>query len=567
MAAVLAVGAIAWFLGRPSDRPEEDDAAPIAAVAPVPVPRSTQLSAGGWPEGEPAMNPDGRRLAFIRIVGGQRTLVLKDLETEVETPIPIGEVATSPGTPRWSPDGTTLVFASAGARRGLYTLIVDDPSAIPQRVAAEGFHPAFSRDGKHIAFSTGRVGRPGSSRDTAAIKVLDRSTLELRILPAGDANQPAWSPDGSRLAYWGLGEDGFANAWTLEVATGATTPLTTGAAVDWNPVWAHDGRGIYFLSDRNGGEGLFWLAVDPASGEPLGEPVPLGATLHERPGMLDPDPAGGWIAFDTSVWEENVLVVDLDAEGRLVGAPSRVTRGGRNVLWSEPSPGGDRVVWVEVHRGIEDVRVGPADGSASRKLTDDPHHDREPRWLDEDRIVFYSDRGGAWSLWVVAADGSGDPTPVNDGGQTTTFVLSAAGTIAASLDHQEEIVLLEVGPDGRQTSRQRAIFDRPEGIKPYPSSWSPDGRLLIEGAELGGTERWVGAWDPATGEVVEGDASLTHYRWLDDRMVLASGPTNVVRFAWPDGDRGGAVRAARGDHRRLARAGPRPSLPHRARGS
>lgn len=504
--------------------------------APLPGMTSSLISASGSPEGEPGLSPDGTRVVFVRILEGERHFILKDLESEQERTLEAGDLQDL-SQPTWSRDGKRLAFSARRPQAGLYTLAVDLPDAHPQRVSEDGVHPDFSPDGTRIAYSTEPIGRPLGKKGVSSLKLVDLTTLDRRTLLEGDANQPRWSPDGSRIAYWGTNEAAQRNVWTVDVATGEATPVTDGDAVDWNPVWAPDGEHLYFLSDRGGGSALHRVRVDPATGEPTGTPASLGGTLQALPGMLSIDATGRWIAFDTSLVEENVQLLELDAQGRTVGDPRWVTRGTRTVVWSEPSPGGDRVVWVEQHRSVEDLWIAATDGAPPVRLTDDPFRDRMPKWLDDHRIVFYSNRGGRWGLWLIHADG-GEPMQIDPEGNTSTFVLSPdATTIATTLHDQPEVALLTVDEDGHERTRKRALFDRPPNLKPRPSSWSPDGtRLLLEATSAGGGGRWVAAWNPETGEVEEGRPEVSMLRWVTNDSVIGGQPDRVLRLAWPDGD-------------------------------
>jgi len=505
---------------------------------PDPPPRlkSTLVSAPGWLEGEPGLSPDGARLVFVRIIDGVRTLVHRDLRTDEERPLVPGDLR-GLGQPAWSRDGTQLALSARLPMRGLYTLAMDPEGASPARIAEEGAHPDFSPDGSRIAYSTEPIGRPLGKHGRAELAVVDLDTLERRVLVPTDANQPKWSPDGARIAYWGVDEAARRNVWTVDVQTGEATAVTTGHSVDWNPVWAPDGEHLYFLSDREGGSGLHRIRIDPATGAPRGPAESLGSALQAIPGQLSVDPSGRWIAFDTSLAEENVQLLALDEDGRVAGPASWLTRGTRTVVWSEPEPGGARVVWVEQQREVEDLFVGPADGGEPRRLTDDPFRDRMPKWLGPGRVVFYSNRGGGWGLWRIDAAG-GEPTRVDPDGNTSTFALSPdRRSLATALHDAAEIAVLELDDDGGEVSRRRALFDRPGQTKPRPSSWSPDGRrLIIEAASTAGAGRWVGAWTPETGEVEAGDAGIAMYRWVTDDVVIGARGRQVVRFTWPDGE-------------------------------
>ena len=60
--------------------------------------------------------------------------------------------------------------------------------------------------------------------------------------------------------------------------------VTKDAASDWNPVWSPDGKFLYFFSDRSGSTNLERVAIDEATGTPLGEPqsitTPAASLAH-----------------------------------------------------------------------------------------------------------------------------------------------------------------------------------------------------------------------------------------------------------------------------------------------
>ena len=190
---------------------------------------------------QPALSPDGRSLAAVRLTGGARNLAWFDVERSPdgamrvkERPGPDG--GGQAGSPRWSPDGRQLAFERriTGGASEIVLLDLDGHSA---RVLASArtcrlVTPAWTPDGRAVVFASDQPAVPASD-------VLARS-FQLYIVPAaggsvrrltavpGGATSPAISPDGRRVVFVGYSEDG---ADLFEM------PFDPGGAVeaDWPP--------------------------------------------------------------------------------------------------------------------------------------------------------------------------------------------------------------------------------------------------------------------------------------------------------------------------------------------
>jgi Tol biopolymer transport system component len=155
------------------------------------------------------------------------------------------------GPPTSQSRGSSIWLASAdgtGARR-----------LTPEGVDASA--PAWSPDGTQLAFV---AGSPNVEPDIHVARVTDAGLTEERVF-AGERGidwAPAWSPDGRSIAFVSDRSDND-EVW-VAAADGSGEPrkLTSSPANDWVPVFSPDGTRIVFVSDRNGTAGIWSMATD-----------------------------------------------------------------------------------------------------------------------------------------------------------------------------------------------------------------------------------------------------------------------------------------------------------------
>jgi hypothetical protein len=167
----------------------------------------------------------------------------------------------------FSADGNTIaVFAKREKGRSL--LLIDvvkgglreiiDMDDLEQQTA-----PAFSPDGRTIAFSAWRNGR----FDIFLLDVESRTITNLTNDELFDG-APVYSPDGRSIAFVSAIGTGYAKLFRTDLATaGSRYALTTGESNENDPVYSPDGKRLYFTSDRSGPENIF--SLDLATGQLL----------------------------------------------------------------------------------------------------------------------------------------------------------------------------------------------------------------------------------------------------------------------------------------------------------
>jgi Tol biopolymer transport system component len=304
-----------------------------------------------------------------------------------------------------------LVLREIGADRGdARTVAAPTPAEPPRR----SWIPAAAVGVIGIvlgAFAAMRwLANPASAGKGLAPGARVESLTQLTDLP-GVQDAPNLSPDGKNLLYV-AGDGGDEDIFLLRVGGENAVNLTAAfASSDFDPAFSPDGERIAFGSDREGG-GLFVMG---ATGESPRKIASEGA----HPSW---SPDGRKIVYSTerviSPLARNTVaslwVVDVAS-----GEKKRVYEGdAAQPTWS---PSGKRIAFFTVKEGQRDLGTIPAEGGAMAAVTNDAAADWDPFWSPDDRwLYFFSDRRGGPDLWRIAVDGStgassGAPEPVTTG--------------------------------------------------------------------------------------------------------------------------------------------------------
>jgi Tol biopolymer transport system component len=216
--------------------------------------------------------------------------------------------------PSWSRDGRRIVFR--GERHGRTGLWLLEPGAAAPRQLTQlrdpdGFdgQAVWSPDGKAIAFV--QLVPPGSASQEwrSHLAWIDLAGGEAHALPVADTvgpdvHDPAWAPDGRRLAVVAgsaRGERGGGRLWVLERETGRATPLTARTGPALAPAFAPDGRRIAFFAPDSADRTQLWVMVADSAGT---APVRLTNQADVTPTRTRWTRDGRWLLYgaDGRLW-------------------------------------------------------------------------------------------------------------------------------------------------------------------------------------------------------------------------------------------------------------------------
>jgi len=217
---------------------------------------------------QPAVSPDGRRLAIVERGGAGGRLWLFDLQRRTYRLLSQRGLACCP---QWSPDGTRLLVAWSEEGPMHLWMVPSDGGEWQDLAGGEQQYwvPSWSPDQRYVAFL--RSGPPSSD-----LMILDLEDGSVRPFVASPAMEyhPAFSPDGRWIAY----TSDESGRWEVYITSfpGRERTLTVSSDGGESPAWSPDGRRLFYLSvPPDGPRSMMAVTLGNAPEASLGPPTRL----------------------------------------------------------------------------------------------------------------------------------------------------------------------------------------------------------------------------------------------------------------------------------------------------
>ncbi len=314
-----------------------------------------------------------------------------------------------------------------------------EPVALASSVATFNQVPSW---GWFSASDTGRVAWLSGQGTQVQLEWVDRTGRRIGALgEPGIYGQIALSPDGRRVVAEVADADNRFDLWTIDVARGVGSRLTSDPANERDPVWSPDGHELVFSTDATGDQNLLRKGLEgPEPPAPLRDGI--GQTAGQRDIAKEWVREGNTLLYLTIGPERTLWAASLDG-----GGPPEALVKGFAVDQPRVSPDGRWLAYISTESGRFEVYVQPFRRRGER-LRVSANGGGQPRWRGDGKELFYIGLDGS----LMAVEVRSGATGLELGMPQTLVVAKTFAAVLEGSDYTD----YGVTPDG-----QRFLVKRP----------------------------------------------------------------------------------------------------------
>ena len=362
-----------------------------------PVPR--KFTTGSGNARSPMFSPDGRQLAYSVDKDGTSRIMVSTLSVSAADGLPWTDGQSMDYEPTWSPDGKRIAFLRVLPSFRFELRIATAPNQsvrVGEISGRDGID--WSPDGKWIAVADQVA--PDAPKSIFLVDAESGAKRQVTIPPMGTLGdvRPRFSPDGTRLSFLRAVADGAEDVYLMDLGKGgAPHAVTTDSRAIGSYAWMPSGDELLIaVSRRDTAQSLWRVKLSDGS---------LRRVAEAGVGCLTPamSPKGGRIAWATIVQDTNIWRLMLDGS-----APDRkvVTSTAADTA-PQISPDGQLLAFRSARTGFSEIWVSDIEGEHARQLTVMKGPGTiSPRWSPDGRYLLFDSRvTGHANLYKIAGAG------------------------------------------------------------------------------------------------------------------------------------------------------------------
>jgi serine/threonine protein kinase len=417
-----------------------------------------------------AVSPDARYLAYVVREGGQESLWVRQTATSSAQQIVPATEQTYLSWPNFSPDANFIYFTrgSSEGSNDMQLFVVPVLGGTPRKIA-DHLSTTFtlSPDGTKIAF----LGLGCEGLEICLTQVnSDGSGRTLLTKWNTPHYGPSWSPDGKRIAFETLVDEDpqglRAHLQTYDLVSKKTEDLPSRWRTVKNLLWTRDGRGLLVTAQERAGDPTqIWYVSYPD-----GAKQRVTNDLEDYGSVSLSQDAGAVVAVQTNV-NANLWIAPNDRPDDI----KQVTQGRNDGIHGLDFASPQKIVFTSNDSGNWDLSVVDLTTGASQVISGAPRYHSMPVVCDSGRTaVFVSNTGGGNHLWKIETDGTNTAQLTNGVGEVYPHC-PAEGRWVAYVSEDEATPggnLRKVGLDGGPDSA--IVPETAIGI-----NLAPDGKHIL----------------------------------------------------------------------------------------
>ena len=396
---------------------------------------TTRLTGDGKAR-EAAISPDGKFLAYLRTEGSERSIWLKQIQTNSNIPIIKSGELDRFNDLVFSPDGSFVHFSAErneAEEPSIYRISI--LGGTPTKIVSNGYRARFSSDGRSMSF-----GRFDFKANESSVFIADADGRNERKLASRTGKQffdgaAAWSPDGVFLA--------------VEIGDDSLPPM--------------ESTSIGLISVANGEvnelAGSKFTVIDDLAWHPSGDSVIIAA-IEGSVGQLQlweiSYPSGARRRLTNNLNGHSTVSITADGSSIVTGEIYA-----RSAVWVSPD-------------------LKPENAKPIMQSTGDTWGFA---WTPDNRIVYVSDQTGDTEIWIMDADGQNAKALTNDRVYKSIPVVSPDGRhiVYSSADGGSALVKTDINGGNKVVISNSPGADNPD--------ISPDGKWILYSAWVDGISR------------------------------------------------------------------------------